>query len=132
MPNALPKYWWLVVSIVSGDQIIVKFILQYAPQWLRGNGQAWLGTGDVVFQALLPLIMVPAYYLLPRGTVRQTAAGWVILTGGWLSNFISLIRLQGYPDFIPYGPFYTNTADLCICAGAAVIVWSAVRGLKKP
>lgn len=50
------------------------------------------------------------------------------LLAGTVSNYISSLEPFGIIDYIPFGPFYSNSADLMITGGA---IWLIQRLLKR-
>ncbi len=51
--------------------------------------------------------------------------GWpvALLIGGLLSNIFNLFLYGAVMDYIPFGTFYTNLADICIVLGCILLVF---------
>lgn len=128
---------WAQTSLVAGaapkplvgDLVQLRLIYNSGAALSIGSGATWLLTalsaGVVVF------IVVQARRI--RSTAWAIALGLVL--GGALGNLADrLLRDPGFPnghvvDFIDYGPFIGNVADIAIVGAAAVIGFLAVRGV---
>ena len=59
---------------------------------------------------------------------KRSSFSFVPLAAGILSNLVSSLQAHGVIDYIPFGPFYTNSADLLITGGA---IWYVLTLLRR-
>lgn len=105
--------------------------------FLRNPGAAF-GQGSSMTIVLTVIAIVVAGVVLRMAT-RLRDRGWAVglglLLAGAVGNLIDRIFREPEPlrgqvvDFIDYGPFVGNVADIALTAAAVVIVWRTVRGV---
>ena len=106
--------------------------------FLRNPGAA-LSTG-AGFTLVLSLIAIAVCIGVVRAASGLRDRGWAIglglLLSGALGNLIDRIFREPAPlkghvvDFIDYGVFVGNVADIALTFAAVVIVWRAWRGIR--
>jgi len=126
MLAARTRFILLTLSLIAADQIVISFMLA------RGSGEQWLGINQVISQSAVVLVLWPAFFIFPARIRTTYWYAWALILAGWCSNNLALLRVHRFIDFVPLGGIYTNTADLCICIGTAVLIVGAVVRLKKP
>ncbi|MGJ9412024.1 signal peptidase II [Aeromicrobium sp. CF4.19] len=105
--------------------------------FLRNPGAAFgMGASMTV---LLSLVSIAVVVVVSRMATRLRDAGWAVglglLLAGALGNLTDRILrepgvLRGHVvDFIDYGPFVGNVADIYLTVAAVVIVWRSWRGI---
>lgn len=114
-----------------GDFIQLRLI--YNP----GAALSFGTDSTVLLTVVSALVTIGLIWVAPR----LTSAGWVaiagLLLGGTAGNLADrLFRAPGFPeghvvDFIDYGPFIGNVADIAIVAAAVLICIMTVLG-KSP
>lgn len=106
-------------------------------RFLRNPGAA-LGTGSsltIVLTAVAVGVSVVVLRLAGRLRDRGWAIGLGLLLGGAVGNLIDrIVRepsvFRGHVvDFIDYGPFVGNVADIALTFAAVIIVWRSWRGV---
>lgn len=110
---------------------VLRLQLTYNPgaAFSIGTGATWL------LSLIMVVVIVIVVRLAPK--IRSTAWAWAfgLLLGGALGNLGDrLFRAPGFPnghvvDFIDYGWFVGNIADIAIVAAAAVIIVLSLRGV---
>ena len=100
---------------------------------LSGELRFWLFTVGIV--GVIIAIGAVAYHRREQGPVFL--AGITLLMGGGMSNLLDRLLNNGHViDFVVLnvGPMRTivfNIADVLVCVGAVVLVWSAVRSRQE-
>lgn len=112
-----------------GDLLGLRLIFNPGAAFSLGTGSTWLFT----------LLAVVVVVLLARMAPRLTSLAWAIslslLLAGALGNLIDrLVRPpavgRGHViDFIDYGVFIGNVADIWIVAGAVLMLLLTLRGV---
>lgn len=112
---------------------LIQFRLIYNP----GAALSFGTDSTVLLTIVSALVAVGLIWVTPR----LTSVGWVsiagLLLGGTLGNLADrLFRAPGFPeghvvDFIDYGPFIGNVADIAIVAAAVLICLLTLMG-KSP
>lgn len=106
-------------------------------RFLRNPGAA-LGTGSsmtIVLTAVAIIVSLVVLRMATRLRDRGWAVGLGLLLGGAVGNLIDrIVRepaiFKGHVvDFIDYGPFVGNVADIALTFAAVVIVWRSWRGI---
>ncbi|MCW2829499.1 MAG: signal peptidase [Aeromicrobium sp.] len=106
--------------------------------FLRNAGAA-LSTG-AGFTLVLSLVAITVCVAVVRVSTRLRDRGWAVglglLLAGALGNLVDRIFRQPAPlkghvvDFIDYGVFVGNVADIALTFAALIIVWRAWRGIR--
>jgi signal peptidase II len=106
--------------------------------FLRNPGAA-LSTG-AGFTLVLSLIAIAVCVGVVRAAGRLRDRGWAVglglLLAGALGNLVDRIFREPAPlkghvvDFIDYGVFVGNVADIALTFAAIIIVWRAWRGVR--
>jgi len=120
------RFTLTVLGLILADQLLISFMPA------QGSGEQWLGIYHLAAQAAVVLVLWPAFFLFPSRMRTEYWYAWALILAGWCSNNLALLRFHRFIDFIPLGSLYTNTADLCLCIGTAVLVVGALKGLRKP
>ncbi len=106
-------------------------------RFLRNPGAA-LGTGSsmtIVLTVVAIAVSVVVIRMSARLRDRWWALGLGLLLAGAVGNLVDrVVRepavLRGHVvDFIDYGPFVGNVADIALTAAAVIIVWRSWRGV---
>lgn len=105
--------------------------------FLRNPGAAF-GQGSSM-TIVLTLIAIVVAGVVVRMAARLRDRGWAVglglLLAGAVGNLIDRLLREPKPlrgqvvDFIDYGPFVGNVADIALTVAAVVIVWRTVRGV---
>lgn len=141
------RLWWLVLPVLAADRLLkhiaetalaggartaIPGVLSWAYTQNRGAAFSLLsGRSALLILLCVLLVAVVTLYLLrhPDNSALERAGLWLIIGGG-LSNLwdrlaygyvIDFIRL----DFVRFAIF--NPADVFVCAGAAMVILSALR-----
>ena len=91
-----------------------------------GNVGAWM------LSALAAGIVVMLFYWLKKEDNRAVQLALGLIMGGAVGNIVDRVRFGAVFDFLDFHvvdwhwPAF-NVADSCICIGAAIIVWEALR-----
>jgi len=102
------------------------------------NGGAALGTG-AGFTIVLSIVAIAVCVVVVRMSARLRDRGWAIglglLLAGALGNLADRLFREPSPlkgrvvDFIDYGPFVGNVADIALTLAALLIIWRTWRGI---
>jgi len=105
--------------------------------FLRNSGAA-LGTG-AGFTIVLSIVAIAVCVVVVRMSARLRDRGWAIglglLLAGALGNLADRLFREPSPlkgrvvDFIDYGPFVGNVADIALTLAALLIIWRTWRGI---
>jgi signal peptidase II len=105
--------------------------------FLRNSGAA-LGTG-AGFTIILSIVAIAVCVVVVRMSARLRDRGWAIglglLLAGALGNLADRLFREPSPlkgrvvDFIDYGPFVGNVADIALTLAALLIIWRTWRGI---
>ncbi len=127
----------LAVRFLEGEPSvqIIPGVLQLT--FLRNAGAA-LGTGSSMTIGLTIIAIAVAVGVL-RIATRLRDRGWAVGLGLLLSGAVGnladrLFRAPGplrgrVVDFIDYGPFVGNVADIALTLAAGIIIWRTFRGV---
>lgn len=127
----------LAVRFLEGEpsQTLVPGLLDLT--FLRNPGAAF-GQGSSM-TVVLTVIAIAVVGVVIRMATRLRDRGWAVglglLLAGATGNLVDrLFRapepLRGHVvDFIDYGPFVGNVADIALTVAAVVIVWRTLRGV---
>ncbi|KAA1378691.1 signal peptidase II [Aeromicrobium fastidiosum] len=106
--------------------------------FLRNPGAA-LSTGagfTLVLSLIAIAVCIGVIRIAPRLRDRGWAVGLGLLLAGALGNLMDRIFREPSPlkghvvDFIDYGVFVGNVADIALTLAALIIVWRAWRGVR--
>lgn len=128
---------WAVAALSDGDRIpvlppLIHFRLLYNPgaAFSLGTGATWLFT--LVAAAAVAGILYTAR--------RLASTRWALVLGALLGGAAShlgdrLFRAPGFArghvvDFIDYGPFVGNVADIALVCGCAALALLSLRGVR--
>jgi len=151
-PSSVRLFVVVVVIALAIDQVTkvlaVRYLEGHDPvtvipglidlRFLR-NGGAALGTGSsmtIVLTAVALIVSVVVIRMSARLRDRGWAVGLGLLLGGAVGNLIDrIVRepsvFRGHVvDFIDYGPFVGNVADIALTFAAVVIIWRSWRGVN--
>jgi signal peptidase II len=132
-----------VTKIIAVEKLQGRDSIEIIPgllslSFLRNPGAA-LSTG-AGFTLVLSLIAIAVCIGVVRVAARLRDKGWAIglglLLSGALGNLIDRIFREPAPlkghvvDFIDYGVFVGNVADIALTFAAIIIVWRAWRGVR--
>jgi signal peptidase II len=102
------------------------------------NGGAALGTG-AGFTVVLTIVAIAVSVAVIRMAARLRDRGWAVglglLFAGAVGNLCDRLFREPAPlkghvvDFIDYGVFVGNVADIALTFAAVVIVWRTWRGI---
>lgn len=114
----------VIVAVVAVD-LITKFnfdgILNSGIAWSLGADVPWLWIVVVVFSAVLTIVLLLWLLLGRRSWLKSVGLGLFI--GGILGNAIDrLISGGAVHDFINFGIFRNNIADIALTVGAVLMV----------
>jgi signal peptidase II len=102
------------------------------------NGGAALGTGagfTIVLSVVALVVSVVVIRLAARLRDRWWAVGLGLLLAGAVGNLVDRVFRAPAPfkghvvDFIDYGVFVGNVADIALTLAAVVIIWRTWRGI---
>ena len=146
------QLWWIVPPVVVLDRIAKRIALETlsdgavtaipgALSWhlTRNTGAAFsLLNGRSALLTVLTFLLIAAVtvYLLRAADIRPTVCvGLWCVVGGGLGNLWDRLFSGGVIDFIRLDfisfPIF-NFADVFVCAGAALVVLSALLGKENP
>ncbi len=128
---------WAVAALEGHDPItVIPGLIDL--RFLRNPGAA-LGTGSSM-TIVLTAVAVAVAAVVIRMSAKLRDRGWAVglglLLGGAVGNLIDRIFrepsvFRGHVvDFIDYGPFVGNVADIALTFAAVVIVWRSWRGVN--
>ena len=134
--DQVTKYFAVAKLQDRGPIEIIPNVLSLT--FFRNAGAAFsAGTG---FTLILSLIAIVVCVAVVRMATRLRDRGWAIglglLLAGALGNLADRIFRQPSPfkghvvDFIDYGVFIGNVADIALTFAAIVIVWRTWRGIS--
>lgn len=133
--DQLTKFW--AVSTLSGDERVavlpplIHFRLLYnaGAALSIGSGATWVFT----------LVAAGAVAGILYAARRLASPGWALVLGALLGGAVShlgdrLLRQPGFArghvvDFIDYGPFVGNVADIALVGGGVALVLLTLRGV---
>jgi len=132
-----------VTKIVAVEKLQGRESIELVPgllslTFLRNPGAA-LSTG-AGFTLVLSIVAIGVSVAVVRVASRLRDKGWAIglglLLAGAVGNLADRIFREPSPlkghvvDFIDYGPFVGNVADIALTFAALIIVWRAWRGVR--
>ncbi|AXT84746.1 signal peptidase II [Aeromicrobium sp. A1-2] len=127
----------LAVEKLQGRESIELIPHVLSLTFLR-NGGAALGTGagfTIVLTAIAVAVAIGVIRVARRLRDRWWAVGLGLLLAGAAGNLIDRILREPAPlrghvvDFIDYGVFVGNVADIALTLAAVLIVWRTWRGV---
>ncbi len=128
----------LAVELLEGEpsSTLIPGLLDLT--FLRNPGAAF-GQGSSM-TIVLTLIAIVVAGVVVRMAAQLRDRGWAVglglLLAGAVGNLIDRLFREPKPlrgqvvDFIDYGPFVGNVADIALTVAAVVIVWRTVRGVS--
>jgi len=127
----------IAVRYLEGEASIdvIPGLIQFT--FLRNPGAA-LGTGSsmtIVLTIVAIAVSVAVVRIATRLRDRVWALGLGLLLAGALGNLVDRLFRSPAPlrgevvDFIDYGPFVGNVADIALTIAALLIVWRTFRGI---
>ncbi|MRK02155.1 signal peptidase II [Aeromicrobium sp. S22] len=132
-----------VTKVIAVEKLQGRDSIELVPgllslTFLRNPGAA-LSTG-AGFTLVLSLIAIAVCIGVIRTASRLRDKGWAVglglLLAGALGNLVDRIFREPAPlrghvvDFIDYGVFVGNVADIALTFAAIIIVWRAWRGIR--
>jgi signal peptidase II len=132
-----------VTKVVAVEKLQGRESIEIIPgvlslSFLRNPGAA-LSTGagfTLVLSIIAIAVCVGVVRVAPRLRDRGWAVGLGLLLAGALGNLFDRIFREPSPlkghvvDFIDYGVFVGNVADIALTFAAIIIVWRAWRGVR--
>ena len=117
-------FFSVIVAVVAVD-LITKFtidgILNPGISWGLGARLPWLWIVVVIFSLVLVVALV-WWFLCNKRRTRIGTVGLGLFIGGTLGNAIDrLVSGGAVHDFIDFGIFRNNIADIALCVGAVMI-----------
>lgn len=133
--DQLTKVW--AVARLQGEPSIEVLPPVLNLTFVRNPGAAFgMGTSMTI---VLSIVAVAVAVVVVRAASRLRDRGWAIglglLLGGAIGNLTDRILrepavLRGHVvDFLDYGPFVGNVADVALTFAAVIIVWRTLRGV---
>ena len=127
-------YFGIIAAVVAVD-LVTKFningILNYGIAWGFGSNLPWLWIVIVVISFLLVAVL-SGWFVYNEKVNWTEAAGLGLFVGGILGNAIDRFISKGpVHDFINFGIFTNNIADIAITIGAIVFVVGLYLGEKR-
>ncbi|MGB9013247.1 MAG: signal peptidase II, partial [Aeromicrobium sp.] len=127
----------LAVRFLEGEPSVelIPGLLQLT--FLRNAGAA-LGTGSsmtIVLTVLAIAVTIGVLRVATRLRDRGWAVGLGLLLSGAAGNLADRLFREPAPlrgrvvDFIDYGPFVGNVADIALTLAAGIIIWRTFRGV---
>ncbi|MGA8987708.1 signal peptidase II [Aeromicrobium sp.] len=127
----------LAVQKLQGRESI-ELIPQVLSLTFLRNGGAALGTGagfTIVLTAIAVAVTIGVVRVAPKLRDKGWAVGLGLLLAGAAGNLLDRIFREPAPlrghvvDFIDYGVFVGNVADVALTLAAVLIVWRTWRGV---
>ena len=124
-------FWGVIGAVVAAD-LITKFtidgILNTGISWGLGADLPWLWLVIVAVSLVLSVAAV-AWFSRTKHRTWTMAVGLGLFVGGVLGNAIDRMVSDGaVHDFIDFGLFKNNLADIAITVGAVLIMLALIRG----
>ncbi len=128
----------LAVELLEGEpsSTLIPGLLDLT--FLRNPGAAF-GQGSSM-TIVLTLIAIAVAGVVIRMATQLRDRGWAVglglLLAGAVGNLMDRLFREPEPlrgqvvDFIDYGPFVGNVADIALTVAAVVIVWRTIRGVS--
>jgi signal peptidase II len=134
--DQLTKLW--AVSVLSdGERVAVIPPLIHFRLFYNGGAAFSVGTSATPVIALVSAVAVVGILYTAR---RLASPGWALVLGLLLGGAVShlgdrLFREPGFSrghvvDFIDYGPFVGNVADIALTCGCVAMVLLSLRGVR--
>src|SRR5690625_2925375 len=111
-----------------GDLLGLRLVYNPGAAFSFGTGATW------VLSLLATAVAVVIIRIAPRVTSRAWISALSLLLGGAVGNLVDrFFKAPGFPeghvvDFIDYGIFVGNVADIAIVLAAVFMVYLGVRG----
>lgn len=132
-----------VTKIIAVEKLQDRESIEIIPgllslSFLRNPGAALsAGAGFTLILSLVAIaVCVVVIRMAPRLRDKGWAIGLALLLAGAMGNLIDRIFREPAPlkghvvDFIDYGVFVGNVADIALTFAAIIIVWRAWRGIR--
>lgn len=118
-------FFGVIVAVVAAD-LITKFnidgILNPGIAWGLGAEYDWLWIVVVVLSFVLVVLLIWWFFRNQKRTLLRTT-GLALFIGGALGNAFDRIISHGpVHDFINFGFFRNNLADIAISLGAVLVI----------
>ncbi|MFF9349355.1 signal peptidase II [Streptomyces sp. NPDC014734] len=129
--------WWAVSALSDNERItVIPSLIHF--RLLYNAGAAFsMGTGATWVFTLTAAAAVIGILYIAR---RLASAGWALVLGALLGGAMSHLgdRLFREPgpargrvvDFIDYGPFVGNVADIALACGCVTLMLFSLRGVE--
>jgi lipoprotein signal peptidase len=144
----------VIAAVVVADQAVKWWAWRHVDGVLINSGgyillgpavRSWFAhpVGGAVFDVVgVAALIVSGWWLIRRPRAPGVLLGGGLIIGGWTSNILDRLGLhnwtapgsaRGVVDFIPDGtPGRSNTADVCIAVGAAVLGATLLLRHREP
>lgn len=142
--------WWIAVAAALADRLtkaivsgagrrgqLVPGIVNLRPVENRGMAFSMLSGQTIALSVLTALLVagIVGWLVARPDAPRLVRAGLWLIVGGGLGNLYDRLATGSVIDFLDlafvrFAVF--NVADVCICAGAALVVAGAWMSEKKP
>lgn len=133
--DQLTKVWAERVLVVGGEPIpFIGELIQWRLIYNPGAALSFGTSATAVLTLVSAIVAVFIVWSAPRLTTKAWLVTAALLLGGTLGNLADrLFRDPGFPkghvvDFIDYGPFVGNVADIAIVVAAVLIVVFSIFG----
>lgn len=124
-------FFSVIMAVVTID-LVTKFtidgILNPGIAWGLGAQWPWLWVVVVIFSLVVTVVLVWWFFHQTRRTWLETT-GLALLIGGALGNSIDRLLSGGaVHDFIDFGIFRNNLADIALSIGAVLVAVVLLTG----
>lgn len=129
--------WWAVSALTGAEPVrvigdLIKLRLLYNPgaAFSIGTGFTW------VFAVFAGIAVITIAYVARRVRSRAWVVALGLLLGGAFTHLLDrLFRQPGFArghvvDFIDYGLFVGNVADIALVTGMALMLLLSLRGVR--
>ena len=126
----------LVARLRPGGGVLIPGVIRLTPVENRGIAFSLLwgrGLGLALFTAAL-IAGIAAWLLAHPGAPKPMRTGLWLICGGGLGNLYDRLTAGSVADFIElafmrFAVF--NVADVCVCCGAALVLFSAFKNEER-
>jgi lipoprotein signal peptidase len=122
------KRWplFLSVGLVLFDQLLHTIWGYMQAHVINPNPQRWFGLIPGVTSYILALVGLGVLYKLMKPKTRRGKLGFALAFAGAASNLVTHVRYDHVVDYVLFGPWVINLADLMVTAGVLLILFSFV------